>query len=156
MMTWDQGFGANPEPLEAGDRFVIRTQRPYARGDYFEFKSRAARTDVQLAQNELSRISVVPNPYIAAASWERAELYTTGRGDRKIDFTHLPAVCTVRIFTVAGALVKTLEKSSGAADGSLSWDLISEDGMEIAYGLYVYHVSAPDIGEHIGKFAVIK
>jgi hypothetical protein len=34
--------------------------------------------------------------------------------------------------------------------------LISEDGMDVAFGVYVYHVDAPGIGEHIGKFALIK
>jgi hypothetical protein len=28
--------------------------------------------------------------------------------------------------------------------------------MDIAYGIYVYHVEAPGIGEKIGRFAVIK
>jgi hypothetical protein len=36
------------------------------------------------------------------------------------------------------------------------WDLVSKDGMDIAYGIYVFHVDAPGIGEKIGKFAVIK
>ena len=52
--------------------------------------------------------------------------------------------------------MKTLTKDSGPADGSLTWDLVTDDGMDLAYGLYVYHVDAPGIGEHIGKFAVIK
>ena len=104
----------------------------------------------------MGNITVVPNPYISSESWERRTLFTTGRGDRKILFTHLPAQCTVRIFTVAGYLVKTLVKDSNASDGSLPWDLVTDDGMDLAYGLYVYHVNAPGIGEHIGKFAVIK
>jgi len=28
--------------------------------------------------------------------------------------------------------------------------------MDIAYGIYLYHVDAPGVGEHIDKFAVIK
>jgi len=28
--------------------------------------------------------------------------------------------------------------------------------MDIAFGVYVFHVDAPGIGEYIGKFAVIK
>jgi hypothetical protein len=73
-----------------------------------------------------------------------------------IQFKHLPANCTVRVYTVTGALVKTLSKSSSPSDGSLSWDLVSDDGMDIAYGLYIYHVDAPGIGAFIGKFAVVK
>ena len=140
----------------AGDRFVIRTRRPFLTADAFVFTARGSSTDPGLAKDQLSAITVVPNPYIATAKWERRTLYTTGRGDRKVEFKKLPANCTVRIYTIAGALVKTLRKDSAPVDGSLAWDLISDDGMEIAYGLYIYHVDAPGIGEYIGKFAVVK
>jgi hypothetical protein len=52
--------------------------------------------------------------------------------------------------------VKTLVKEGGPADGTVSWDLVTEDGMDAAFGLYIYHVDAPDVGEHLGKFALIK
>ncbi len=55
-----------------------------------------------------------------------------------------------------GYLVDTIEHDSIAENGSEAWDMLSKDGMEIAYGVYVYHVDAPGIGTHIGKFAVIK
>jgi len=156
QLTWQRGPGLNPLPPQAGDRYVLRTRRPFAQGDFFEFQTVSARSDAAMAKNELNRIAVVPNPYIGSSSWERRTLFTTGRGDRRIDFIHLPAVCTVRIYTVAGYLVKTLTRNAGLADGALSWDLVTDDGMDIAFGLYIYHVDAPDIGEHIGKFAVIK
>jgi len=147
----------NPPVAPAeGDKFVLKTTRPFVGGDYFEFTSHASRLDNASAKNQLNKISVVPNPYVVAAKWERRTLYQSGRGDRKIDFINLPSECTIKIFTVAGALVKTLEKQASGTNGSVSWDLISDDGMEVAYGLYIYHVKAPNVGEHIGKFAVIK
>ena len=57
---------------------------------------------------------------------------------------------------MSGALVKTLTKDSGPYDGSLSWNLVTEDGMDCAYGVYIYHVDAPGIGEYVGKFSIIK
>ena len=98
----------------------------------------------------------MPNPYISTTKWESRTLFTTGRGSRRIEFKKLPAKCTIRIYTITGALVKTLYKDSSPQDGSLAWDLLSDDGMDIAYGLYIFHVDAPDIGEYIGKFAVVK
>lgn len=139
-----------------GDKFILRTSKQFAGGDFFEFSTRASYVENLLAKQQLDKISVVPNPYVATAKWEPRSLYQNGRGERKIDFTHLPKQCTIRIYTTAGALVKTLYKNSLADNGSASWDLISDDGMEVAYGLYVFHVDAPGIGEHIGKFAVIK
>jgi hypothetical protein len=41
-------------------------------------------------------------------------------------------------------------------DGSMEWNLVSKDGMDISFGVYIYHVDAPGIGTKIGKFAVIK
>jgi len=159
-LTWRISYnapaGVNVIEPSAGDKFLLSTTKPFRTGDYFTFKTKASSVDKELANSQLSKIQVVPNPYISANIWERRNLNQTGRGERRIDFIHLPAQCTIRIYTVNGALVKTLHKDSGPEDGSLSWNLISEDGMEIAYGLYIYHVDAPGVGEYIGKFAVIK
>jgi hypothetical protein len=148
-------FGAVKEP-QPGDRFAIKTRRPFLSGDYFSFIMSSAGTDNESAKNELNNIIVVPNPYLATTRWESRTLFTTGRGDRLIQFKRLPAKCTLRIYTITGALVKSLYKDSSPADGSLSWNLVSDDGMDIAYGLYIFHVDAPGIGTYIGKFAVVK
>ena len=143
------------EPI-AGDKFMIATNKPYLNGDYFSFTTKSANVNSEKATNELSKIKVVPNPYVTTNIWERRNLSQSGRGERRIDFIHLPFQCTIRVYTITGALIKTLTKDSGPVDGSLSWNLISEDGMDIAYGLYIFHVDAPGIGEYVGKFAVIK
>lgn len=157
-VTYERPLNPNVTPAEpaAGDRFVLRTSRPFRTGDTFTFSTKATSVDQTLAKSQLGEISVVPNPYIAGAAWERRFLNQTGRGERKIDFINLPAQCTVRIYNTAGALVKTLHKDSALYDGALSWNLISDDGMDVAYGVYLYHVEAPNVGQHIGKFAVIK
>ena len=62
----------------------------------------------------------------------------------------------LRIYTLSGKHVKTIEHDSHYADGQESWNLVSKDGMDIAYGVYVFHVDAPGVGEKIDKFAVIK
>ena len=36
------------------------------------------------------------------------------------------------------------------------WDVLSKDNMEIAYGVYVYHIEAPGLGEKIGRLIIIK
>jgi hypothetical protein len=159
--TYDFVVGPPPPnsiPLfpQPGDEFVIRTSKPFGTGDFFEFSTKAARVDNQIAKNQLKDIKVVPNPYIAGAKWEPRLVFGAGRGDRKIDFIHLPQECTIRIYTLAGRLVKVLHHSGSTTDGAESWNLISDDGMEIAYGVYAYHIDAPGIGTHIGKFAVVK
>ncbi len=164
VRTWEIHYQGPMNPAiapvypQAGDKFMIYTVKPFADGDYFGFKTKAMSVNNSTANKALSKISVVPNPYIATASWEPRSLYPTGRGTRQISFTNLPAKCTIRIYTVAGALVKTLHKDNTNLDngGAITWDLVSDDGMDIAYGLYLFHVDAPSIGSYIGKFAIIK
>ncbi len=139
-----------------GDIYRIITTRPFRSGEYAMFQVKGPRFDEEQAKEDLDRITVVPNPYVAAASWEPRNPFRFGRGERKIWFLNLPGDCTIRIYTVRGYLVDTFEHHSGLKDGAESWDLVSKDGMDIAYGIYVYHVEAPGIGEKIGKFAVIK
>jgi hypothetical protein len=161
-LTWrinyDQpaGIGYQPEYPQPGDVFRISTSKPFKTGDYFSFTTASAAVDNEQAKSELDDINVVPNPYIAAAGWEKRNLNQTGRGERRIDFINLPSECTIRIYTVAGQLVKTLRKEASPLDGTMTWDLISDDGMDVAYGLYIYHVDAPGVGTHVGRFAIIK
>jgi len=150
------GIGYQPRYPQPGDVFQIVTTKPFKQGDYFSFNTSASSVDNKKAESSLDQISVVPNPYVAAASWERRNLNQTGRGERRIDFINLPSTCSIRIYTVAGQLVKTLYKDDAPTDGTISWDLVSDDGMDVSYGLYIFHVEAPNVGSHIGRFAIIK
>lgn len=160
-LTWNIGyyppisipFTVHPSP---GDKFLVKTNKPFLTGDYFTFSTASSKLITEDAKNALNKINVVPNPYISSNVWERRNLNQTGRGERRIDFINLPAKCEIRIYTLTGALIKTLYKDSSPINGAISWNLITEDGTDIAYGVYVYHVTAPEIGEHIGKFAIIK
>jgi hypothetical protein len=76
---------------------------------------------------------------------------------RRLLFTHLPARCKITIFTVSGVLVDELDVENEASDGTAHWDLLSSEGLEVAAGMYLYHVKAKETNaEKIGKFAVIK
>ncbi|MCG3120907.1 MAG: hypothetical protein ALAOOOJD_03802 [bacterium] len=153
---FDHPNGASPKPPKAGDIYRLVVSKPFRRGESFEFKVRGARVEPQLAKNSLSNIAVVPNPYVGGASWEPRNPFQFGRGERRIYFINLPAKCTIRIYTMRGYLVDTLVHEAPAENGAEAWDLVSKDGMDIAYGVYVYHVDAPELGTQIGKFAVIK
>jgi hypothetical protein len=41
------------------------------------------------------------------------------------------------------------------SNGIAVWDLKTNEGLEVSFGLYFFHVDAPGIGEKIGKFAII-
>jgi len=133
------------------------TSKPLTSEDEFNIVIRGASTMAQLNQAILKKISVVPNPYLCTALWEPRNSITAGRAERRIDFINVPANATIRIYTVRGDLVSEIRHDGNINSGAVPWDMISRDGLPIAYGVYVYHVSAPSMtDDFIGKFAVIK
>ncbi len=151
----DTTLSEPPRAPQPGDVFRIATKRPYRSGEFVEFVSNAPSFSREKAESDLDKIAVVPNPYVGAASWEPVTS-SVGRGERRIYFIHLPQKCTIRIYTIDGTLVKTLEHNAPTDDGQRSWNLVSKDGMDVAFGVYLYHVDAPGIGTKTGRFALIK
>ncbi|MEM8487802.1 MAG: hypothetical protein AAF564_19780, partial [Bacteroidota bacterium] len=168
IVTWQISLNfvlSDRENPVAGDMANINVRKPFLGSDQFSFATQAPGIDNALAADQLANIKVVPNPYVVTNRFEPLNPFSNGRGPRVIQFINLPPRCTIRIFSVGGRLVKTLEHNTGgnaalAPDDLLSgiaeWDLETEDNLTVAYGVYVYHVEAPEIGEHKGSFAIIK
>ena len=143
----------NPQP---GDTAYVRLKKPFLSTDVFNFVSATQHVDQNLERAGMDNIKVVPNPYMGSAQWESKNPYSSGRGTRSLHFTHLPPVCTIRIFTVDGSLVNTLYHNSPIDDGAEDWNMLSKDNLSISYGVYVAYVEAPGVGNKVVKFAVIK
>jgi hypothetical protein len=141
----------------SGDVFTVQTFKPFSVRDEFRIDATPAQINSDDAHEALKNIRVVPNPYVAAASWERPlpPTITSGRGERRIDFTNLPANATVRVYTVRGALLWEGHHEGDIADGTVRWDLRTREGLDVAYGVYFWHVESP-VGERTGKLALIK
>lgn len=158
--TWKIYFvapeGETARQPESGDVAKVAIDLPFRSGDQFRFSTTPSEESRVLAGSNLNQIAVVPNPYVAAASWEPPRYTASGRGERRLYFIHLPSKATIRIYTMSGDLVNVLYHSSTIDDGSLAWDMLTRDGMDLAPGMYLYHVDAGTIGETTGKFAVIK
>ena len=154
--TWEVRFldvGASPG---AGDVYFVSTTKPFASNDVYRFHTTAAATEATLAQQELADIYVVPNPYVATSVFEpRNPIARTERGERRLYFANVPRQCSIRVYTLAGELVETLYHDSTLDNGKVFWDMRTKDNMNLAYGLYIFHVDSPE-GSFIGKFAVIK
>ena len=60
------------DPPGQGDVFELALALPFGPGDVFEFRTRGEYVDAGLAQSEFETQEpfVVPNPYVAAASFE--------------------------------------------------------------------------------------
>ena len=115
-------------------------------------------------------VGVYPNPYRARAAWDGETSRT-----RKINFFNLPARAEIRIYTANGEVVTTLDHDAPTYSGDIrwyrdlssdnrvqpggehSWDLLSEHGLGIAGGLYLFTVKDLDSGRvQRGKFVIIK
>jgi len=83
----------------------------------------------------IDNINIVPNPYYAYSSYEVSKL------DNRVKITNLPERCTITIFTVQGALVRTFEKDDPLT--SVDWDLKNYKGIPIAGGVYLIHIKIP-------------
>lgn len=144
----------DPVLPEEGDIYHVRTSKPFRAGDLYEFETVASVFKPNEAEKSLDNIYVVPNPYVAYSLTEQPGRTAEKRGDRELQFRNLPPRCTIRIYTLTGELVQKIEKDDNSS--TAYWDLLSYEGQRLAYGVYIYHVDVPDVGEKIGRIALIK
>jgi hypothetical protein len=138
----------------AGDVVDLLLTRPLSTDDSFVFGTRAEYIDPAATGEKLAPY-VVPNPYVASAEFEPERFAVSGRGERRLEFRGLPARCSIRIYNIRGELVQTLQHD-GSTDGFVAWDLRTKDDLDVAPGLYIFHVDGGALGKSIGKFAIIK
>lgn len=97
-----------------------------------------------------SLITVTPNPYkITGLNDQR-----NNPSSHAISFLNTPSDFTLTIIDVAGQIVWQ-EAVEGAAEGSYRWDMFSKDGVEVASGLYIYHIAYGE-QEATGHFAILR
>ena len=65
----------------------------------------------------------------------------------------MPETATIKIFNLAGDLVRTLRKTD-ASSSIIEWDLLTENRLPVASGVYVYHIDVPGAGSTMGKLVV--
>ena len=145
-VVWPKKVAAGAT-IDAGDKISFTTSIPSGSADQFSFSTTAPdRLNTALARNELVLIKAVPNPYFNHSRYELNQF------NRQLKFTHLPAQCTIRIFNLAGDLVRTLDKNDSSSQAI--WDLETGRGLPVGSGIYIFHVDAPGIGTHVGKVAI--
>ena len=118
----------------------------------------------------------VPVARIAEAVWDAGAVVR----DHYLWFANLPERCSIKIYTLAGDLVKSYAFDGATYDGSsarglfnpvsdavlgapklsgslFAWDLITDLGQAAASGLYLYAVQDAANGEvQRGKFLILK
>jgi hypothetical protein len=133
-----------------GDVVRIFYDNPIQIGsDTYSFNTTESAFSSTLAQDEVKKINVFPNPYYGINSEE------LNKYNRFVTFNHLPEKATIRIFNLAGVLVKTVEKDD--LTQFARWDLNNQANLPAASGLYIAYIEMPDIGAtKILKIAIIQ
>ena len=158
--TWRLSFSSNDNltvPYHTNDTLRICTTKPFEQGDTLAFFTTKPKSNPSaLSKDALSRIRVVPNPYVVASTLESPlpPSVTSGR-IRRIDFIHLPASAKIHIYTSRGDHVISLSQSGNIEDGHVSWNLKTKENLDVAFGVYFYVVES-SIGTKTGKLAIIK
>lgn len=93
-----------------------------------------------LVAGNLGGARVYPNPMRAAT------------GDHDVTFDRIPNGSTIKIFTISGRWVTTLE----APDGTAVWGLTTDGGASAASGLYLYLITDPQGHISHGKLTLIR
>jgi hypothetical protein len=103
-------------------------------------------------------IYVVPNPATreSMAAWALDPTNDDPSGT-KVEFRNVPrSKGTIRVYTLAGDLVKEIHFNGHNGIGTVKWDLVSRNGQDITSGVYLYSVEADGFDRAIGKFTVIR
>ena len=134
---------------KTGDVARIVSGKPFVlERDLFRIETQRYTTR-EVSKEDLRNIRVVPNPYIVTAEWD-LDPYV-----KQLAFTNLPSECDIHIYTLRGERVQRLHHRS-ETDSWEYWNMLTFNGQEIAYGLYIYVVKTPQGDTKAGKFAVIK
>jgi hypothetical protein len=132
---------------EVGTVLRMITNKPNTTADRFTFSTSSV-AGVTQTYNP-NTINVWPNPYFAYNPEERNPL------QRIVTFTHLPETgsATIRIFNLAGQLVKKITHSDGTQYEV--WNLTNNFNIPVASGMYIAHIQT-GLGDQILKIAVVQ
>jgi hypothetical protein len=129
--------------------FTIWCVHPVQMGNYYTYSSAGlepTQTD-STAQARMDEINVYPNPYFGHNKME-GTFYT-----QFVTFTNLPEdECTIRIFTLSGTLVLTMEHNNGTPFER--WYLLNQEELPVASGMYIVHVETK-YGDKILKLGIV-
>jgi hypothetical protein len=111
-------------------------------------------------------VYIYPNPYRLDGAYQsdgfegrdKATRGFTPDRQRRVHFANLPPVCTIRIFTLDGDLIREFEHSVDPSDPTSShssWDMITRNTQLVVSGIYYWTVEEPDGKVQMGKLVVI-
>jgi hypothetical protein len=128
----------------------IRPALRIAAGDVYTFSMGGVTTSAELATQDLRKVGVFPNPYFGLNPQE------TNRLSRFVTFNNLPDKAVIRIFNLAGQLVRTIDHELEGGGPFRRWNLLNQSNLPVASGLYIAHIQMPGLGEKVLKLVVVQ
>ncbi len=144
------------EIIDTDTTFAVGDSRYYAVTSQDVYGNESGKTNITNFQKNIGAVAVmnkvyaVPNPYRRTSGFEKPEYAG------KIGFYGLPSVCTIRIFSYAGQLVRTIEHNKPVYSTENEWLQVTRSGQDLASGVYFFVVTTPDNQVSKGKFVVLK
>jgi hypothetical protein len=142
-----KGAGYGLERPLLGEECTLRMVPPVLNRELDTFTFTAPAPTMAYSASELDAIKAVPNPFYLYSAFD------PNPGSKQLRFHHLPAACKISIFNIAGDLIRTINKDDPAT-ALAYWDMLTEQGLPVASGIYIYVVDAPGFGQKIGKVAI--
>lgn len=96
-------------------------------------------------------ITVSPNPYKITGLNDVRD----NASSHTVNFLNTPEDFTITILDVSGQVVFR-QIVENAPNGQFGWDLFSKDGVEVASGLYIYHIEYGSGQSVTGHFAILR
>ncbi|MBI5202467.1 MAG: T9SS type A sorting domain-containing protein [Elusimicrobia bacterium] len=96
------------------------------------------------ARLDLETLHVFPSPY------------RPSRGDDRITFRGTTTHTRIRIYTLSGWLVRTLEKNDSTTQDIVWQPVVNSAGQGMASGVYHYVAEGDEVGRKTGKLMIIK
>ncbi|NJD21859.1 MAG: hypothetical protein FIA82_04205 [Melioribacter sp.] len=142
ILSNQTNFGGDENYL-VSDGFILKVKndsnKPLTENDVYKFTMPGVNISSTLGENDINKINVFPNPYYGDGGNE------FNKYDKHITFSHLPQRAVIRIFNLAGQLVRKLEKDS--PDQFYRWNMLTEENYQVASGLYIAHIELPDFSK---------
>jgi len=102
----------------------------------------------------LDNVQVVPNPYYAYSAYEQDQF------ENVVKVTNLPPRAVVTIYTLDGKFIQQFNRATEPMRNAginpaltetqiapaLEWNLKNNKGIPVASGVYIFHISAPELG----------
>jgi hypothetical protein len=125
--------------VPAGDEFMIVANHANGPADTYSFTPKAPTVgDPAIARADVTKINVFPNPF------QSFDPGNPTRFTQVVTFTHLPQRAIIRIYTLAGIMVKSILKDDPGQ--FLAWDMKNDRGSPVASGMYLVFIQMPDLG----------